>query len=162
MVAIETCLNDIRAEVNATCIMLLDNAGQVIASRSRKFGAEQATIGALLAGTFMSSRELSRTMHEQEFKSLIQQGPSESIHAEQIKNQWILAIVFPKHSLLGMVKMMSKQAVAELEVILERVIRSNRLQDRYFSDRMRDSLQDTLDLLFDGFEADNSAQTKAF
>jgi predicted regulator of Ras-like GTPase activity (Roadblock/LC7/MglB family) len=157
--AIKSCLSAIREDIDATCIMLLDHSGQVLASRSRKTEAEETTIGALLAGTFSSSRELARILREQEFKSLIQQGPRESIYAELIGNQWILAIVFSKYSILGMVKVAAKYAVVKLEAILERVRLNSRERDRHLSLRMRDSLDDTLDILFT--DVDNNLQAEA-
>ncbi len=154
--AIKACLASIRAEVDATCILLLDHSGQVIASRSRKSPAEEMTIGALLAGTFMSSRELSKVLKETEFKTLIQQGDRESIYAEQINGQWILSIIFSKYALLGMVKVIAKRAVGELETILEQVRRGNRDRDRRLSEQMRVSMQDSLDLLFQDLESGSS------
>jgi len=141
--------------------MLLDHSGQVISSRSRKTEAEEITIGALLAGTFSSSRELAHILKEQDFRSLIQQGPRESIYAEQIGSQWILAIVFSKYSIVGMVKVAAKRAIMELEEILERVRLNNRERDRFFSLKMRDSLDDTLDLLFRDSTNSDNLQTEA-
>lgn len=161
LATINACMAKIREDIDATCIMLLDHSGQVLASRSRKTKAEETTIGALLAGTFLSSRELARILKEQEFRSLIQQGPRESIYAEQVGNQWILAIVFSKYSILGMVKVVAKHAVAELEEILAQVRLNNRERDRFLSLKMRDSLDDTLDLLFTDLDAGDNFQAEA-
>lgn len=145
---IAACLDSIQSDLNATAVLLLDQAGQVIASRSLQRAPELVTIGALLSGTFYSSRELARALKEGEFTTLYQQGPRESIHAELVKDQWILAIIFRKQTLLGMVRVVSKRSVAELATILARVRDSNRTRSSLLEANWQQGFDQTLDLIF--------------
>jgi len=135
---IEVCLDAIQEDLRATSVLLLDQAGQIIASRSSRGGLEMTAVGALLSGTFYSSRELARALKESEFKSLYQQGPRESIHAELVGEQWILAVVFRKQTLLGMVRVVSKRAVGQLSKILEETKNTNRAEGKWLSADMEE------------------------
>lgn len=148
MEVITNCLNKAQDELNATGILVLDQGGQVIACRSMRNAFDASTVGALLSGTFYGSRELARALHEPEFTTHFQQGPRESIHAEIIGDKWVLAIIFRKQTLLGMVRVISKRTVAELEVILKRISENNRTRGKWISTQMRESFEDTLQELF--------------
>ena len=154
---IHACLDRVRHEIQATSVLLLDYSGQVIASYNRRGGPSQVSVGALLAGTFSGSRELAKVLRETDFRTMIQQGERESIFAELIEEQWILAVIFSKQTLLGMVKVMSHRAVGELKLVLEQVRSHSKERDRQLSETMRDSLGDTLDLLFNNLEGERAA-----
>ncbi len=148
---INECLQDLMAEVKATYIMLIERSGQVISSRTDESEAGKPVLGALLAGSFASSREIARVLNERDFRTLIQQGKRESIFAELIGESWIICVIYPPPTTLGMVQVYSKRAVKQLTEILERVkkeSRTNRVS--VFSSLMRTSseVSDTVDLLF--------------
>ncbi len=156
---IRGCLENMRQEMEATSILLLDTSGQVIASLNRRGAPPETTVGALLAATFSGSRELAKVLHETDFRTHIQQGERESIFAELVGDQWILGVIFSKPTLLGMVKVISHKAVIELTKVLQLVKTNSRQRDRFISDKMRDSLSSTLDLLFDGLEGEKPTGT---
>ena len=137
---IEDCLNNIQAELHATSILLLDQSGQVLASRNQRGGLPTTALGALLSGTFYSSREVAKALKEEEFKSLYQQGPRESIHAELVGEQWILAIIFRKPTLLGMVRVVSRRSVVRLAQILEETKAVNQQSGRWSQDKPNDGM----------------------
>lgn len=145
---IGNCLEKAQDELRATGILVLDQAGQVLAYRSMRNVFDPSTVGALLTGTFYGSRELARALHEPEFTTLFQQGPRESIYAEMIGNKWVLAIIFRNQTLLGMVRVVSKRAVGELDIVLKRVLENNQVRGRWFGQQMIDSFDSTLQELF--------------
>lgn len=162
---IHECLERMQDELNVTLLMLLDHSGQIIASHRRTSGLEETAVGALLAGTFASSRELARVLKENDFRTLIQQGPRESIYAESVQQQWILAVIFRKQTLLGLVKVMSKVAVTELEKILQDAKLASRDRDRAVGSLMRtslDSMSDTIDMLFKNLETGDAPVADPF
>ncbi len=149
---IEACLDEMRAEIDATCLMLLDHSGQVILARNRRGGPDETVVGALLAATFASSRELAKVLREHDFRTLIQQGDRENIYAELVADYWILAVVFRKQTLLGMVRVVAHRAARKLTDVHAQAQIADRERDRVVSANMRTSLKDTIDLLFNAPE----------
>lgn len=148
---ITKCLTQLTDETQASYVMLIERSGQVIAFKTDSGEEGKRVLGALLAGSFASAREIARVLNERDFTTLIQQGKYESIYAESIHNTWILVVIYPKPTTLGMVQVMSKRSIKELEVILERVKKQSSSAHRVsiFSNLMRTSeVNDTVDLLF--------------
>ncbi len=147
-VHIEDTLNRLIAETGANYSMLLDKSGQVIAWSGDTDRQDITSLGALLAGTFASSREVARLLKEKEFKVLFQQGIRENIFTELIAEQWMLVVMFDKRTHIGLVKVLSKRATNELSGVLDRVKIESRTKDQIISTSFRTSVEDTIDLLF--------------
>lgn len=145
---IEDTLNRLISETGANYSMLLDKSGQVIAWSGDTDRQDITSLGALLAGTFASSREVARLLKEKEFKVLFQQGIRENIFTELISEQWMLVVMFDKRTHIGLVKVLSKRATDELAVVLDRVKQDSRAKDQIISTSFRTSVEDTIDLLF--------------
>jgi predicted regulator of Ras-like GTPase activity (Roadblock/LC7/MglB family) len=145
---IEETLDRLIAETGANYSMLLDKSGQVIAWSGDTDRQDITSLGALLAGTFASSREVARLLKEKEFKVLFQQGIRENIFTELIAEQWMLVVMFDKRTHIGLVKVLSKRATEELTGILDRVKIESRAKDQIISTSFRTSVEDTIDLLF--------------
>ena len=145
---IEDTLNRLIAETGANYSMLLDKSGQVIAWSGDTDRQDITSLGALLAGTFASSREVARLLKEKEFKVLFQQGIRENIFTELISEQWMLVVMFDKRTHIGLVKVLSKRATDELSGVLDRVKIESRTKDQIISTSFRTSVEDTIDLLF--------------
>jgi predicted regulator of Ras-like GTPase activity (Roadblock/LC7/MglB family) len=146
--AIEECLERLVGDTNANYSMLLDKSGQVIASRGDTQRQDITALGALLAGTFASSREVARLLREKDFRVLFQQGVKENIFTELIEEQWMLVVMFDKRTHIGLVKVLAKRATDELGSILQRVRQQSRQRDAVISTSFRTSVEDTIDLLF--------------
>src|SRR6476646_10726263 len=110
---IEECLERLVGDTNANYSMLLDKSGQVIAARGDTQRQDITALGALLAGTFASSREVARLLKEKDFRVLFQQGVRENIFTELITEQWMLVVMFDKRTHIGLVKVLSKRATDE-------------------------------------------------
>jgi predicted regulator of Ras-like GTPase activity (Roadblock/LC7/MglB family) len=145
---IEDTLKRLIAETGANYSMLLDKSGQVIAWSGDTDRQDITSLGALLAGTFASSREVARLLKEKEFKVLFQQGIRENIFTELIAEQWMLVVMFDKRTHIGLVKVLSKRATDELSGVLDRVKIESRTKDQIISTSFRTSVEDTIDLLF--------------
>ena len=146
--AIESCLEDLVQNTQANYSMLLDKSGQVIASRGDTQRQDITALGALLAGTFASSREVARLLREKDFRVLFQQGVKENIFTELIEEQWMLVVMFDKRTHIGLVKVLAKRATDELGSVLQRVRQQSRQRDAVISTSFRTSVEDTIDLLF--------------
>jgi predicted regulator of Ras-like GTPase activity (Roadblock/LC7/MglB family) len=145
---IDECLRRLVEDTGATHAMLLDKSGQVIATYGQVERQDITALGALLAGTFASSREVARLLRERDFRVLFQQGVRENIFTALVEEQWMLSIVFDKGTHIGLVKVLTKKATEELESILERVRQEGKLRDEVISTSFRTSMEDTIDLLF--------------
>ena len=61
-------------------------------------------LGALIAGTHASTREVASILQESSFRTLLQEGAQEKIFTESIGDQWLISIIFGRPSHLGLVK----------------------------------------------------------
>lgn len=145
---IENCLGQLVAETGANYCLLLDKSGQVVASQGDVARQDITALGALLAGSFASSREVARLLKEKDFRSSFQQGVRENIFTELVQEQWMLVVMFDKRTHIGLVRVLSKRATDEMVGILDRVKLESRQKDSIISTSFRTSVEDTIELLF--------------
>jgi len=144
---IEECLMHLVEDTGGSHALLLDKSGQVITSQGD--GNQDVTaLGALIAGTFASSREVAKLLREKDFRMLFQQGVRENIFIALIEEQWILCIIFNKGTHIGLVKVLTKKATDELASVLDRVRHQHKQRDEVLGSSFRTSMEDTIDLLF--------------
>lgn len=145
---IEDVLSRLVEETNGNHALLLDKSGQVIASHGDANRQDTTALGALIAGTFASSREVAKLLREKDFRVLFQQGVRENLFIALIGEQWILTIIFSKETHIGLVKVLVKKASEELQGSLGRVRQTRRVRDDVLGANFRTSMEDTIDLLF--------------
>lgn len=145
---IEKCIQRLMDETGATYSMLLDRAGQVLAWQGDAHQAEMMHLGALMAGTYASSREMARLLNEENFRVLVQEGMKEKIFTETVEDRWLLVVVFDHQAHLGLVKVLAKRAVQSLATILHLVIERNDARRSEISSDMSKAATDTIDLIF--------------
>lgn len=146
--SIGVCLGRLMSETGATYIMLLDRAGQVLAWQGEGHRAEMTHLGALLAGSYASSREMARLLKEDSFRVLVQEGMREKIFTETVEDRWLLVVVFDHQAHLGLVKVLAKRATQSLAGILHIVIERNPTRRSHVMGEMRRAAVDTIDLIF--------------
>jgi predicted regulator of Ras-like GTPase activity (Roadblock/LC7/MglB family) len=145
---IEDCLNHLVEDTGGNYSLLLDKSGQVIASHGDGSRQDITALGALIAGTFASSREVAKLLREKDFRLLFQQGVRENIFIALIEEQWILCVIFNKGTHIGLVKVLTKKATDELAAVLDRVRHQHKARDEVLGSSFRTSMEDTIDLLF--------------
>ena len=145
---IEDVLSRLVDETGGNHALLLDKSGQVIAAHGDANRQDTTALGALIAGTFASSREVAKLLREKDFKMLFQQGVRENLFIALIAEQWILTIIFNKETHIGLVKVLIKKATEELSKVLQRVRETRRVRDDMLGSSFRTSMEDTIDLLF--------------
>ena len=145
---IEECLAHLVEDTQGNHALLLDKSGQVIASQGDSSRQDVTALGALIAGTFASSREVAKLLREKDFRMLFQQGVRENIFIALIEDQWILCIIFNKGTHIGLVKVLTKKATDELSGVYERVRQQHKARDDVLGSSFRTSMEDTIDLLF--------------
>lgn len=143
-------LDRLLREGGASSSLLLDRSGEVIAVRGSHLAQDLNVLGALLAGTFATSREIARMMNETHFRSLLQQGTKQNTLTELVGEVWIVVVMFDKSTHIGLVKDVCRQVTPQLEAVLLQVQRQSRsvnsLSPAFRA--LRTSVEDTIDLLF--------------
>src|SRR6476469_11127730 len=130
---VESTLERLVGDTGANYSMLLDKSGQVISARGDTQRQDITALGALLAGTFASSREVARLLREKDFRVLFQQGVKENIFTELIEEQGMLVVMFDRRTHIGLVKVLATPATEELSVILRQVRQQSRQRDSVIS-----------------------------
>jgi predicted regulator of Ras-like GTPase activity (Roadblock/LC7/MglB family) len=148
LAAVEECLQRLVEDTGGNYALLLDKSGQVISSQGDGNRQDITALGALIAGTFASSREVAKLLREKDFRMLFQQGVRENIFIALIEEQWILTIIFNKGTHIGLVKVLTKKATEELGTVLESVRAQHKRRDEVLGSNFRTSMEDTIDLLF--------------
>lgn len=154
---ITACLQRLIADSGASYSMVLDRAGQVLAWESDSIRPEMQHLGALLAATYASTREMARLLNEDGFRTLLQEGLREKIFTETVQDDWLLVVIFDHQAHLGLVKVLAKRATTVLSGILD-LVRERSMQANQTPRlaQVRKATTDTIDLLF----KDDSSGTK--
>lgn len=134
---------------SASHVLLLDKGGQLVSAQGQGGRRDIVALGALLAGAFGSSRQVAAILGERDFRNIYQQGIHESIYTSLVGEQWLLVVVFDRQTHVGLVKVLARRAVEDLERVLERVrTGSTQAKEQVVNVQFRNSVDSTIDLLF--------------
>jgi predicted regulator of Ras-like GTPase activity (Roadblock/LC7/MglB family) len=146
--AITKVLRQLVRDAHASSGMVLDRPGQVIVYEGDSYRSDQMSLGALVAGTYGSTRQMARILGEPNFRTLVQEGAKEKIYTEAVGDHWLISIIFDRHTHLGLVKMLSSRATVDLGEILVRAIERSMSRPRFRDKRLLRVTNDTIDLIF--------------
>jgi len=146
--AITKVLKQLVHDTHANSGMVLDRPGQVIVYEGESYRSEQMSLGALVAGTYGSTRQMARILGEPNFRTLVQEGAKEKIFTEAVGDHWLVSIIFDRHTHLGLVKMLSSRATVDLGEILVRAIERSKTRPKFKDKRLLRVTNDTIDLIF--------------
>jgi predicted regulator of Ras-like GTPase activity (Roadblock/LC7/MglB family) len=116
-------LNDLLKESNARCALLVDRAGQLLASAGEQMTFDPTAFASLTAADFSANDQLARMIGEPEFASLFHQGEKESMYLADVARRVILVVLFDERTTVGMVRLRVKQAVNELVTLFDEMFR---------------------------------------
>jgi predicted regulator of Ras-like GTPase activity (Roadblock/LC7/MglB family) len=123
---IDTALERMAYDSEASCIILADMTGQLISERGRTCRMNTQVLSALAAGELAATHEMARLVGEKaRFKLLLHEGEKRSVYLSDVGEELILVIVFDVETPIGLVRMILKQAVDELAPIIEEARRSD-------------------------------------
>ncbi|MDQ3044001.1 MAG: roadblock/LC7 domain-containing protein [Chloroflexota bacterium] len=146
--AIATVLSHLLRDSGADSGVVLDRAGQIIVWDGDEYRNEMMMLGALIAGTYASTREMARILGEDNFRMLLQEGSKGKIFTEAIGDQWLISVIFSQQTHLGLVKMLCGRATQDLSQVLIKSVETNRLRPRRRDAGLARVTQDTIDLIF--------------
>lgn len=120
---ITTHLASLLKESNARCALLVDRAGQLLASTGERLSFDPTAFASLTAADFSANDQLAKMIGEPEFASLFHQGEHESMYLADVARRVILVVLFDERTTVGLVRLRVKQTVADLTELFERMFR---------------------------------------
>lgn len=148
--SISSVLRQLIRDSQATSGCVLDRAGQIIVWVGSAYEDQQMQLGALIAGTYASTREVARILQETGFRTLLQEGAREKIFTEAIGDMWLVSVIFGRHTALGLglVKVLCSRATMDLQQVLVRTVEKSKARPRLKDDGLDIVANDTIDLIF--------------
>src|SRR5687768_778232 len=119
--AITESLERFLGESSARCAMLVDRAGQLVATVGEQPTFDPTAFATLTAADFSANDQLAKLIGENDFNSLFHQGEKESMYLADIARRVILVVLFDNRTTLGLVRLKMKQTVDELTKLFEQV-----------------------------------------
>jgi len=145
---IENTLETFLFDSHANFGLLLDRSGQIIATKGKAPDCNLTTIGALIAGTFASARELAKALKEKEFSVLFQQGSEQHVLTTLVDDQWLLSVLFDQRAFLGLVKVLAKDTAHDLTAVLNQVRARRQAPGSAVGKDLQASAEQRIDSLF--------------
>ncbi len=116
--AINTTIQELLKNSNATSVILLDKTGQLIASVGEEPQFDMYSFASLCAADFEANAQLAKLIGEKDFSTLYHQGSNESMYLSRVEQDIILVILFDKKTTLGLVRLRTKKAVDNLTTVI--------------------------------------------
>jgi len=146
--SIDGVLRQLIRDSQATSGCVLDRAGQIITWDGPAYDGQRMQLGALIAGTYASTREVARILQEGGFRTLLQEGAREKIFTEAVGDHWLVSLIFGRHTALGLVKVLCNRATVDLQQVLVKAMERQTLRPRLRDAGLEIVAHDTIDLIF--------------
>ena len=124
--AITQSLQRFLVDTNARSALLVDRAGQLVATVGEKPAFDATAFATLTAADFSANDQLARLVGESDFSTLFHQGEKESLYLADVARRLILVVLFDNRTTLGLVRLRMKQAVQELTLLFDVVFARGR------------------------------------
>lgn len=144
---IDAILTKMLKGAEAKCALLVDKDGHMITRQGFTHSLDTTALGALLAGSFASTKEIARLVGENEFSVLFHQGKKDHIHMSIVGERSILVVIFDDRTTIGMVRLYAKEAALELTQIFEELKTGTERESGVSAD-FADEAQNKLDDIF--------------
>jgi predicted regulator of Ras-like GTPase activity (Roadblock/LC7/MglB family) len=102
------------ADSHARCALLVDRAGQLVATVGEQPRFDATTFATLTAADFSANDQLARLVGETEFSALVHRGEQESMYLADVARRVILVVLFDTRTTEGLVRLRARQTVEEL------------------------------------------------
>jgi predicted regulator of Ras-like GTPase activity (Roadblock/LC7/MglB family) len=121
-------------ETDAQCVLIIDKGGHLIAVRGLTDSMDTASLSALAAGAFASTREIARLIGEPEFSVLFHQGRREHIHVSLIDGDTLLMAIFNDRTTIGIIRLYAKDTEEEIARLFADVKRQRQRGAKVFEE----------------------------
>jgi predicted regulator of Ras-like GTPase activity (Roadblock/LC7/MglB family) len=119
--AITETLQRFLGDSNARCALLVDRAGQLVATVGEQPNFDPTAFATLTAADFSANDQLAKLIGENDFNSLFHQGEKESMYLADVARRVILVVLFDNRTTLGLVRLKMKATVEELNQLFTSV-----------------------------------------
>ena len=119
--AIHGSLQRFLYDSHARCALLVDRAGQLVATVGEPPAFDPTAFASLTAADFSANDQLARLIGETDFTTLFHQGERESMYLADIARRVILVVLFDNRTTLGLVRLELKSVVEALNARFEAV-----------------------------------------
>jgi len=115
---IHRVLDDDLLRSGASCALLVDRSGYLLANRGDPSGLDVVALAALSAANYGVTEEIARLVGEDNFSLLFHKGKNENIHYTKIGDDFFLITLFGRDASLGLMRLKTAKAKSELLPIL--------------------------------------------
>jgi predicted regulator of Ras-like GTPase activity (Roadblock/LC7/MglB family) len=119
--AITESLQRFLYDSNSRCALLVDRAGQLVATVGEAPSFDATAFASLTAADFSANDQLARLIGERDFTTLFHQGERESMYLADVARRIILVVLFDNRTTLGLVRLKLRGIVDELTRVFEGV-----------------------------------------
>ena len=146
--AITSALQRFLYDSNARCALLVDRAGQLVATVGEQPTFDPTAFATLTAADFSANDQLAKLIGENDFNSLFHQGEKESMYLADVARRVILVVLFDNRTTLGLVRLKMKQVVDELTQIFQAVFTRGQTGGQAATPNFLEGADDEIDKLF--------------
>jgi predicted regulator of Ras-like GTPase activity (Roadblock/LC7/MglB family) len=144
--AINETLEKFLASASARSALLVDRAGQLVATAGEQPTFDPMAFATLTAADFSANDQLAKLIGENDFKTLFHQGETSSMYLADVARRVILVVVFDNRTTLGLVRLRMKDTVGELNRLFEQIFA--RVAGTVAQPNILDGADDEIDKLF--------------
>ena len=117
--SIHQALEKLQKGTRAKSVLLIGRAGQLITSVGRTEYLDITSFASLSAADFAATKEMASLIGEKEFSDFFRKGKQESIYYSLLNSEVILAVLFDKMSILGLIRVRVVQTVKEISGLFQ-------------------------------------------
>lgn len=131
----------------ARSALLVDRAGQLVATVGEQPAFDPTAFATLTAADFSANDQLARLIGETDFKTLFHQGETSSMFLADVAHRVILVVLFDTGTTLGLVRLRMKETVGELNRVFEEMF-ARAERDGAVRENVLSGADDEIDQLF--------------
>ena len=110
LAALQRAVDGLTAQDGISCVLLIDTAGKIVTVSGHAGQLDTATIAALAAGDYATTRALARRVGEKDFSLVFQRDHQLNAYLHAVSEEALLVVLFTEGTPLGGVRQAVKQA----------------------------------------------------
>ena len=110
-------------DANAKAVLLIGRDGQPIADAGDVDELDVTSLSSLTAGNVAATGGIASLLAEKEFAGQTHEGEKTSVYIAIIGQRLIMVVLYDERSSLGLVRLRVRKATAELNTVLETIIK---------------------------------------